>query len=259
MEILRRDANVWHMFEHLSAGEQEQIIAFLRGRRGLSMMGEPIFRWILDPDVHAGRLEKFLAAVLGEKVKICDVLPRPAGDLVREDAVIMDITAELADGSVIVVELQKVRGEFTGEEGSCLVSDVVMREYERTQKGSGQAFSFRDLKPVYLIVLMENSTKEFRAAAPAFLHRQQVTFDSGAKAVYLSRILYISLDVFRELGYQAEAGLNAWLTFFSARDPATILQLAVSYPEFREIYLELKQLRQNPARLLGMYAEKRCN
>ena len=44
---------------------------------------------------------------------------------------------------------------FPGERASCYLSDFGMRQYKRVKDQQKEHFSFRDLKPVILIVIME--------------------------------------------------------------------------------------------------------
>lgn len=76
------------------------------------------------------------------------------------------------------------------------------------------------MKPVFLIVLMENSSKEFCEVAPFYLHRMEVTYDSKAKVNSLFNIMYISLDTFREVSQNIDTKLEAWLTFLSSDEPS---------------------------------------
>lgn len=64
--------------------------------------------------------------------------------------VIMDIIVTLSDGTTVNVEIQKIGYDFPGERASCYISDFIMRQYNRVKH-----FSFRDLKPVILIVIKE--------------------------------------------------------------------------------------------------------
>ena len=116
-------------------------------------------------------------------------------------------------------------------------------------------FPFRDLKPVWLIILMENSSGEFRAAAPHYVHRSSMVFDSGAKVQSLEHIVYISLDTFHEVVHNIDKKLDAWLTFLSSDRPADIVRLVQAYPQFAECYQDIVDFRRHPKELIGMYSE----
>jgi hypothetical protein len=65
-----------------------------------------LFKKIFHPDVHPDRLSRFISSILGLTVKVLHILPN--GDLVfhGETLLIMDLLAEMEDGSLINVEIQ---------------------------------------------------------------------------------------------------------------------------------------------------------
>lgn len=71
----------------------------------LSLFGI-LFKKIFHPDVHPDRLSRFISSILGLTVKVLHILPN--GDLVfhGETLLIMDLLAEMEDGSLINVEIQ---------------------------------------------------------------------------------------------------------------------------------------------------------
>lgn len=86
---------------------------FCIGTRNLNITYDPFFRSIFNPERHPGRLDCFLSAVLGQKVKVRAILPREGVRLSAESSLmIMDILVELSDGSLINVEMQKVGYHF---------------------------------------------------------------------------------------------------------------------------------------------------
>lgn len=63
---------------------------------------------------------------------------------------------------------------------SFLQGKVTMRQYNRVKQQRGKKFSYHDLKPVCIIVIMESGSNKFLQAAPAYIHREQISYDSGA-------------------------------------------------------------------------------
>lgn len=236
--------------------EQEKLITFIQGGRGLPILYDNFFKYIMDPETHPHRLEQFLSAILNQKIHIKSILPRDGIKLSEQGSlVIMDIVAELKDGSIIDVEMQKVGYQFSGERSSCYASDLVMRQYNRIKSKRRKDFSFKDMKPVYLIILMEHSAKEFLAVAPRYLHRGIHSFDSGAKINFLTNILYISLDTFHSAIHNISNQSDAWLTFLSSDNPEDILRLVKAYPEFIECYHDIAEFRRNPEELMTMHTD----
>ena len=131
-----------------------------------------------------------------------------------------------------------------------------MRQYEKVRGKKGKNFSYKDLKNVNLIVIMEESSREFKAVAPKYIHRREVFFDSGAKVKSLENVTYISLDTFKEKkDNEISSMLDAWLTFFTAEKPDEVLRLLNIHPEFLPMYEEIREFRKDPEEVIGMFSE----
>ena len=253
-----RDPETKKLFDTFSPEDQEKIIAFLAGERTLQILCDSFFKKILDPIVTRDRVESLLSAIYGEKVEIVEVLPKE-GIVISDGGsqVIMDIIVRLSDGSYTTVEMQRLGYLFPGERTSCYLSDMMMRQYQKVRSDKGKKFSYKDLNNVNLIVIMEESSKEFKAVAPEYIHRRETSFDSGAQVKNLENVTYISLDTFKEKN-QNEIGteLDAWLTFFTAERPEDVLRLINSHPEFLPMYKEITEFRKDPAEVIGMFSEE---
>jgi len=259
MAQIKQDYDTYQHFLSFPKKHQEKIIQFMQGQRGLMISYDSFFKHIMNPEIHPERLEDFLSTILHEQVQIKAVLPREGNRMVDSGSlVIMDIIVELSDGSIIDVEMQKIGYAFPGERSSCYVADCIMRQYNRIrtmQKEANRTFSYQDMKPVFLIILMEKSSKEFTAVSPHYIHKECVTYDSGAKLKSLSQVTYISLDTFRKVVHNIDTRMHAWLTFLSSDEPADIIRLLETYPEFEPLYRDLANFRRNPKELISMYSE----
>ena len=111
------------------------------------------------------------------------------------------------------------------------------------------------MKPVYLIILMEESPSEFRQAAPHYIHERQISYSSGVQLKDLENVYFITLDIFRSVVQNITNKLDAWLTFFSCEEPERILELVDTYPEFAQYYEDIAKFRNNPKELIHMYSE----
>ena len=246
----------YETFLTFEENHQEDIIAFVQGNKGLPILYDGFFKYVFDPERHPERLEDFLSEVLGQAVKIEEVLAREGNKLAEEGTlVVMDIIVRLSDGTIVDVEMQKIGYAFTGERSSCYISDMIMRQYNRVKAEKQKRFKFSQMKPVYLVVLLEKSTEEFWQAAPKFIHRLQNSFDSGVKVNLLSNLVYISLDMFREVRENVSNKMVAWLTFLSSDRPEDILQLVEKYPMFLECYRDIVKFRTRPEELINMFSE----
>lgn len=254
--LIKEDTQTYKKFLHFPSDEQQKILSFIAGQRGLKISYDSFFQKIMSPSQHPERLESFLSALLEDSVHIQRVLPRE-GIRIADDAgfIIMDILVQLSDNSLINVEMQKIGLYFPGERSSCYTADAIMRQYTELKAKLKNNFSYKEMKPFYLIVLMEHSSTPFRKAAPHYIHTERILYDSGAKVTSLSKIKYISLDTFKESVQNIDNKLQAWLTFFSSDEPADIISLINAYPEFNELYKEIAEFRQNPKELIQMYSE----
>ena len=243
-------------FQRLKPSIQEQLLAFLQGKEGLRITYNQPFLHIFNPDAHPERLESLLEALIGQPVTIRQVLPNEGERLAEHGSlVIMDIIAELADGSIVDVEMQKIGYLFPGQRSSCYVSDMIMRQYNRIRNERKKDFSYSDLKPVYLIILMEQSPEEFHPYPYAYIHRRVTSYTSGIQLPELANIIYISLDTFRSIVQNVSTELDAWLTFLSSTESSRILDLIQKYPKFLDLYKDMALFRSNPKELIFMFSE----
>lgn len=256
LSLLQQDSETYEAFLTFPLAEQENVLAFIQGQHGLKITLDTFFNHVLSPTNHPDRLESLISCLLGKNVRIKSVLPREGNRLAESGSlVIMDIIVELEDGSITDIEMQKIGYLFPGERSSCYVADFIMRQYNRIKSEKGKRFTYRDMKPVFLIVLMEKSSSAFKAVSPHFMHREQISYDSNAAVKSLSNVLYVSLDTFHEVSQNIDTRLQAWLTFLSSAEPGDILKLITRYPEFAEYYRDIVAFRRKPKELISMYSE----
>ena len=256
LALIAKDPEALHLFMDFPEDYQQQILQFIMGNRGLKIVYDNFFRKIFNPYEHKERLEKFLSAILGQNVSMQSILPREGNRMVDEGSlVIMDISVILEDGTYMDIEIQKIGYAFPGERTSCYVSDMIMRQYNRLKAEKKREFSYSDMKPVKVIIIMEDSPKEFLEAAPYYIHKYYSGFDSGVEVNDLTDITYISLDTFHKVVHNIDTPVHAWLTFLSSDEPKDILRLICAYPEFMELYKEIADFRRKPEELMNMYSE----
>ena len=132
LQQIYKDAESQASFERLFPNEQEALIQFCMGNRNLAITYDPFFRSIFNPERHPGRLDRFLSSVLGQLVKVRAILPREGVRLSAESSLmIMDVLVELADKSLINLEMQKVGYHFPIERTFCYGADLLVRQYDR--------------------------------------------------------------------------------------------------------------------------------
>lgn len=244
------------IFQSFSKEHQDNLLAFIQGNKGLPILYDGFYKYVLDPTRHPKRLESFLSEVLEQPVTIMEVLTKEGSQLAELGSlVVMDVIVKLSDGSIVDVEMQKHGYLFTGERSSCYMSDMVMRQYNRIKSEEKDRFNFGHMKPVYLIILMENSSKEFKKVEPLYIHHVRHSFDTGAKLNLLTNLTYISLDTFHIVSKNISNKMDGWLTFLSSDKPEDILLLVEKYPEFEECYHDIIMFRRKPEELMRMFSE----
>ena len=228
----------------------------MQGQCSLDITLDKFFLYILNPDTHRDRLESLLSSFLGQPVTIKAILPREGVQLAEKGSlVIMDIIVELCDGSTVDVEMQKVGYHFPGQRSDCYTADMIMRQYNRVRSEKSDKFSYKDLKPVHLFILMEKSPREFHKFSDQYIHERKISYSSGLQLPSLSHITYISLDTFNSMGQNIVTELDAWLTFFSCTDAEHIVRLVQEYPKFLEYYKDIAVFRTKPKELIYMFSE----
>ena len=245
-------------FQQFSPTIQNEILSFLTGNKGLKILYNSFFQHIFNEYTQQERLADLLSALLGQKVKIKSAIPREGLQISESGSlVIMDILVELENGTLLNLEIQKIGYLFPGERTSCYSADLIMRQYSRirSQTPPGKSFNYHSMNPVQIIILMENSSKEFKDVAPQYIHEKLNVYTSGAQVTDLTKVTYISLDTFKEVVHNnIDNELHAWLTFLCNDDPAIILKLITLYPKFIPLYQEIAKFRKDPKELINMYS-----
>lgn len=257
LDRIREDPDTLQKFSSLSENDRDRILGFLSGDRGLQILYDRFFKKVLNPIDTPERVESLISAIYEQPVKIVEVLPRE-GSMISDSGsqVVMDIIVKLASGAIVNVEMQRIGFLFPGERSSCYLADMIMRQYNKVREERGKDFTYRDMKPVNLIILMDQSSREFRDVAPHFIHRQRISYSSGVNVTSLEQITYVSLDNYREKSdNEIVSKLDAWLTFFSTEDPALITKLVSEYPEFLPMYQDITEFRKKPSEVIGMFSE----
>ena len=256
LQVIKSSPEAYATFLEFPIEHQERILEFIQGTRGLPILYDPFFKKIFNPSDTPERLERFLSCLMNQKIRIIDVIPREGTQMVEKGSfVIMDVLVQTEDGSYVNVEMQKHGYKFTGERSTCYMSDLVMRQYTKVKSEKKDKFTFKDMKPVYLIVLMENSSQNFKAVAPEYIHHAHYVCSTGAEINFLANYTYISLDTFHSVSQNIDSYLDAWFTFLSSDDPKDVLKLIEAYPEFEEYYHDVAMFRKRPKELMNMYSE----
>lgn len=99
MTSIKEDLPSYEKFLQLSSNEQEALIEYCMGNRGLKITFDPFFQNIFNPQKHPKRLSRLISSVLGQPVTIRCILPREGIRLSDSSSLmIMDVLVELTDG-----------------------------------------------------------------------------------------------------------------------------------------------------------------
>ena len=192
LQIIQSEPEAYARFVEFPTSHQEKLLEFIQGNRGLPILYDPFFKKIFNPSETPERLERFLSCLMEQKIQIINVIPREGTQLAEKGSfVVMDILVQTEDGSYVNVEMQKFGYKFTGERSTCYMSDLVMRQYTQVKSIKNDHFTFKDMKPVHLIVLMEHSSNNFTAVAPKYVHRAHYVCDTGAYINFLANYTYV--------------------------------------------------------------------
>ena len=248
-----------YQFDQWGEELQEEFLDFCTGVRGVKMTYDSFFKEIMNPELHAERLEELLSLLLEQKVKIHQLLPHESARIADEGTLlIMDIVVELEDGSLANIEIQKIGYAFPGQRGACYSADLLLRQYKRVRSQKKKKFTYQDIKTVYTIIFFEKSTSEFHEIKHTYIHRAKQVFNTGLKMNMLQEYVLIPLDIFKETKQNKaiETKLDAWLSFLSDDRPERIMEIIEKYPVFRDMYGELYEICRNVEGVMNMFSKE---
>ena len=256
---LKKNPTLYDRYQRLNRKWKGHLSDFLTGKKSLPLTYDPFFKFIFNPDYHQERLTNFVSSILGMQITVVEVLSMEDTLMDGESYLIMDLVARTDDGSVNV-ELQKQGYDFPGQRISCYASDLLLRQYIKTKKmpdHSAHDFSYRDIKPVYVIVIFEHTTSELRLESHDYIHHGKTTFDTGLDLHMPERFCIIALDVFREIPYSEikKCSQSAWLLLLSTEKLEDAECLIQDYPWMEPIFQEIAALRRRPEEVFDMWSE----
>jgi methyl-accepting chemotaxis protein len=246
-------------YNRWSEERQKEFLDICTGNKGVKMFYDSYFKEILNPEYSPERLSDFLSTILKQKVTVKMQLPNDTTRLSDEmSLVITDIVVEMEDGTLANIEVQKLGYHFTGQRASCYSADLLLRQYKRIRDEKKEMFSYKDIAPVYTIVLMEKSPSYFHEFKDEYVHTFNTTSDTGLELKMLQNFIFIPVDIFLEKLHNNGIGskLDAWLTFMGCDEPEYIEELITRYPEFKPMYDNLYDMCLNVERMMGMFSKE---
>lgn len=240
---------------------RKEFVDFCTGAKGAKMMYDFISKEILNPEVVPERVDELLSLLLGQEVRVKDVLPNDGTRIADESAlVIMDIVVELQDKSIVNLEVQKIGYKFPGARSACYSADLLMRQYKKVRSKRKKKFNYNDIKDVYTIVLFEQSPGAFHEFPDDYLHQFHQCSNTGLKLNLLQKYLFVPLDIFlKSLQYKdikIQNRLDAWLAFLGSDDPEIIIDIIEQYPDFKKMYQQVYDICRNIEEVMGMFSKE---
>ena len=253
-------------FRSLSEERQTEFIDICTGERGVKILYNSYFKTVMDPKKYPERVKSLLECILVKEIVSYEVLESSSFSLGDEKSlVIMDIVVEHIDGTIINLEIQKIGYDFPGERAACYASDLTIRQYvhaknfaaELPPENPGHRFSYRSIRPVYTIVLIEQSTAIFSKFPDTYIHRFSQMSDSGLSMNLLHHYIFIPLDIFKKTHQNGDVStkLDAWLMFLSTDEPNKIMRLVDKFPEFLALYRHIYEICANTEDIMGIFSE----
>ena len=247
------------LFHSWTTEQQEEFLDFCTGTKGVKMLYDSFLKEVFNAEYNAAPLNDFLSVLLQQKVRILHILPNESVRIADETSLIItDIVVELEDGSIANVEIQKIGYKFPGERAACYSADLLLRQYKRVRGKEGKKFTYRSIKPVYTIVLFEQSPGEFRKFPDEYLHHVEPVSDTGIELELLQKYIFIPLDIFKKKRQNEVINnrLDAWLTFLCREEPEYIIQLITRYPDFKPLYETIYQMCENVEKVMDMFSKE---
>ena len=263
LDEIESKSRLRELFYEWTEENRKEFLDFCTGVKGIKIMYDFMIKEILNPENTPERVNELLTLLLGQRVKIVDVLPNDGTRLADESTLLItDIVVQLEDGSIANLEIQKIGYYFPGERSACYSADLLLRQYKRVRGIKGKKFSYRDIKQVYTIVLFEKSPTEFQEFSNNYIHRFMQKSDTGVNINLLQEYLFVSLDIFKKIqqnknrNVKIENRLEAWLAFFCMDDPETIIDIIEKYPDFKEMYEQAYDVCRNIEEVMQMFSKE---
>ena len=105
-----------NLFYEWTEENQNEFLDFCTGVKGIKIMYDFMIKEILNPENTLERVNELLTLLLGQRVRIVDVLPNDGTRLADESTLLItDMVVQLEDGSIANLEIQKIGYYFPGE------------------------------------------------------------------------------------------------------------------------------------------------
>ena len=160
MNEIESKSRLKNLFYEWTEENQNEFLDFCTGVKGIKIMYDFMIKEILNPENTPERVNELLTLLLGQRVRIVDVLPNDGTRLADESTLLItDMVVQLEDGSIANLEIQKIGYYFPGERSACYSADLLLRQYKRVRKENDSLteISSRYTRLCYLKKVQQNS------------------------------------------------------------------------------------------------------
>ena len=257
----------------LEEQDRNEIAEVLAGRKLPSLLSDTIAKRVFSAESHSERLAYLLKNVVQDDSIEIEGSYANEGFMQSKDSkkIIFDEPAKLKDGRHSDTEFQISLQDFIFKRAELYASDMLMLSYsvEEGQRKSG--ISYSNTPGVLLVVLMKNSSREFKKfneTSERYIHRfTKRTADSGLSFDSMMTIVFVQLDEclkqFRENrnGEQDNNGnsldeLQVLLCLVADINDEKVLNSAKDNKFMKAIIAEVKELSENKEVRAMLLAEK---
>lgn len=233
---LREDGEFLEKWNQMSVKAQNEMREIDAGERVPNMLSDVIFKSIFHPDKEPKRLSAFLSSILNRQVEVIGSLDKEGiHRSEKSKGIILDILARFEDGEIAELEMQRVGRVFPSQRSVVYSAELVARQYAIAKGQKKSDVSYSDVKPVYTIILMEESTPEFWKTEK-YVHHFSQKSDTGLELELLQYYDYVCLDIFTDKHPRLAGELEKWLTFLSIKKTSDMKDFLKENPGFQFLY-----------------------
>ena len=254
----KNNPSLYRRFQQLDEPWKKRFLEFMTGKKTLPLTYDPFFKKLFQPDIYPERLSSLISSILGTDVTVCGILPNEESLLPANSILIMNVLAQMKDGSTVTVGIQKIPYTFPAERMSFHSSDLVLRQYFRVKSEQGRYFTFNALKKVYTISFLEQSPADFKKGdlSQVYVHHGKNEFNTNLGLESLQEYFIITLDVFKENQHSKEKSTqNAWLSLLTSETVDDLERLVAEYPWMTGICQDMADYLYKPEEMLNMFSE----
>ena len=256
LKQIESDHELNEAWEKLSPESQEYFQRVDEGELVPNLLSDSIFKTIFDPEVSPERISRLVSSILGRDVSVVRSMDKEGIYLSSQSkGVILDLVVEFSDGSVADVEIQREGARIPSQRSAAYSANLLTRQFSVERGESKADLVYTKLRPVYTIIIMEDSPEPFTLSSECvhhFCQKSDTGVENGTKLEFLQYYDYVCLDVFRTKHPHVASMLEVWLEFFTIRRADEMKQFLSENAGFQEIYDQAIKMLAGRRELLNM-------